>query len=193
MRLLPSAVVAMALMVSVPAAAQVPTQDSASGSGRIIGNSFNIAFQVNARTGPGGDNPVGRFTAADGSTGETLFDGPITCLSVRGNVATMNVMTSVFGPGFSITTELTDNATVGRPDQVVLDITTRTPTDCSPLPAGFISAVLAEGDIAVIDAPAALVSKDQCKNGGWKLYEVFKNQGDCVSFVATKGKNPPTG
>jgi hypothetical protein len=30
-----------------------------------------------------------------------------------------------------------------------------------------------------------------CKNGGWKTYGVFKNQGDCVSFVATGGKNPP--
>jgi hypothetical protein len=36
-------------------------------------------------------------------------------------------------------------------------------------------------------------SKAQCKNGGWKTYGVFKNQGDCVSFVATGGKNPPSG
>jgi Beta-propeller repeat len=35
-------------------------------------------------------------------------------------------------------------------------------------------------------------SKDQCKNGGWQTFGVFKNQGDCVSFVATKGKNPPS-
>ena len=35
-------------------------------------------------------------------------------------------------------------------------------------------------------------STDQCKNGGWKTFGVFKNQGDCVSFVATKGKNPPS-
>jgi hypothetical protein len=32
---------------------------------------------------------------------------------------------------------------------------------------------------------------DQCKKGGWVAYGVFKNQGDCVSFVATKGKNQP--
>jgi hypothetical protein len=32
---------------------------------------------------------------------------------------------------------------------------------------------------------------DQCKKGGWQTYGVFKNQGDCVSFVATAGKNPP--
>jgi len=27
---------------------------------------------------------------------------------------------------------------------------------------------------------------------GWKALGVFKNQGDCVSFVVTKGKNPPS-
>jgi hypothetical protein len=34
-------------------------------------------------------------------------------------------------------------------------------------------------------------SKDQCKNGGWQDFDnpTFKNQGDCVSYVATKGKH----
>jgi hypothetical protein len=37
-------------------------------------------------------------------------------------------------------------------------------------------------------------TKEQCKNGGWKNYGTkFKNQGDCVSFVATGGKNGPAG
>jgi hypothetical protein len=31
----------------------------------------------------------------------------------------------------------------------------------------------------------------QCQNGGWVSFGQFKNQGDCVSFVATVGKNPP--
>jgi hypothetical protein len=31
-------------------------------------------------------------------------------------------------------------------------------------------------------------TKDDCKNGGWESYGVFKNQGDCVSWVATGGK-----
>jgi hypothetical protein len=35
--------------------------------------------------------------------------------------------------------------------------------------------------------------KEDCKNGGWKRYGVFRNQGDCVSYVATGGKNPPSG
>jgi len=38
-------------------------------------------------------------------------------------------------------------------------------------------------------------TKDDCKQGGWQTMidtagNAFKNQGDCVSFFATKGKNP---
>jgi hypothetical protein len=36
--------------------------------------------------------------------------------------------------------------------------------------------------------------KEQCKNGGWQAFNgtaTFRNQGDCVSYVATQGKNPP--
>ncbi len=35
--------------------------------------------------------------------------------------------------------------------------------------------------------------KTSCKNNGWMAFTApaFKNQGDCVSFVATKGKNAP--
>jgi hypothetical protein len=32
---------------------------------------------------------------------------------------------------------------------------------------------------------------DSCKKGGWQGYGVFKNQGDCVSWCATDGRNPP--
>jgi hypothetical protein len=43
--------------------------------------------------------------------------------------------------------------------------------------------------------PATPTSKDDCKDGGWQTFTSpsFKNQGDCVSFVATHGKNPPNG
>ncbi len=40
-------------------------------------------------------------------------------------------------------------------------------------------------------------SADQCKKGGWQSLNEngtkFKNQGDCVSYVATGGKNPANG
>ena len=34
-------------------------------------------------------------------------------------------------------------------------------------------------------------SKEECKDGGWRSFGVFKNQGDCVSFVTTGGRNQP--
>jgi hypothetical protein len=55
------------------------------------------------------------------------------------------------------------------------------------------SATINTGDIVVHDAPPFPTSKDQCKNGGWRNFPGFKNQGDCVSFVATHGRNPPAG
>jgi hypothetical protein len=47
------------------------------------------------------------------------------------------------------------------------------------------------GDAAQNGCPLP-TNKDQCKNGGWTLYgSTFKNQGDCVSYVASRGKNEP--
>jgi hypothetical protein len=48
-------------------------------------------------------------------------------------------------------------------------------------------------NISATLSPALPTTKDECKNGGWQSFDVFKNQGDCVSFVATGGKNPPAG
>ena len=56
------------------------------------------------------------------------------------------------------------------------------------------------GDISVYPSTASAsfsitgpTSTDQCKNGGWQTFGIFKNPGDCVSYVATGGKNPPNG
>jgi hypothetical protein len=55
-----------------------------------------------------------------------------------------------------------------------------------PFPNQFVALNLSANLVPV-------TSKAQCKKGGWKTFGVFKNQGDCVSFVATQGKNPPSG
>jgi len=43
--------------------------------------------------------------------------------------------------------------------------------------------------------PTTQAAKDQCKNGGWRNFTSpsFKNQGDCVSYFATGGRNPGSG
>lgn len=46
----------------------------------------------------------------------------------------------------------------------------------------------------IVPPPSAPETKADCKKGGWMNYGgMFKNQGDCVSFVATNGKNLPVG
>ena len=47
-------------------------------------------------------------------------------------------------------------------------------------------------DAFVVRFATLPTSTEECKNGGWKTFGVFKNQGDCVSFVATRGKNQPS-
>jgi hypothetical protein len=37
------------------------------------------------------------------------------------------------------------------------------------------------------------VAAENCRKGGWQAFGVFKNQGDCVSYVATHGRNVPAG
>ena len=48
-------------------------------------------------------------------------------------------------------------------------------------------------DVAIESVRNLPTSKDQCKKSGWRSFGVFKNQGDCVSFVATRGRNAPAG
>jgi hypothetical protein len=55
--------------------------------------------------------------------------------------------------------------------------------------------VTATGPLSFLSVPT---SKDACKKDGWRslydnLGQPFKNQGDCVSFVATGGTNPAGG
>jgi hypothetical protein len=53
-----------------------------------------------------------------------------------------------------------------------------------------------DGVGAACDTQEVPTSKDDCKGNGWKAFNgiyKFKNQGDCVSYVATAGKNKPNG
>lgn len=43
---------------------------------------------------------------------------------------------------------------------------------------------------SVAPKPVKAESKEDCKNGGWQNFQTeYKNQGDCVSSVVSKGKN----
>jgi hypothetical protein len=164
------------------AAAQLPTEDSVVLiSGPASAGSY-IGIQINAASGPNGENPRGQVEANFG--GLIPLGGPVTCLAVSGQSATINYQDQISGFGIQ-TVQVLD----GQPDTFDALPAGRAPTDCSPLPPTGLGGPLA-GEIRVVDAQPFPTSTDQCKNGGWRNFPGFKNQGDCVSFVATKPSNP---
>jgi hypothetical protein len=179
------AALATATLCVLPAvsSAQVPSQDSVTLSGTATAGSFT-SVTLDATSGPSGESPSGeiRYGVFGGAIQQ---GGPVTCLAVTGSTAILTFTDQVGGFG-STKLQVVD----GQPDTFDLLSLFGSPTDCSPgVPSGLGGSV-SGGDITVVDAPPLPTSKDQCKNGGWQTFG-FKNQGDCVGFVATEGKNPP--
>jgi hypothetical protein len=200
-RLSLASVMAIAGVLVLPhgSGAQVPTQDSATGSGSAA--SVYSTFDFSATSDPVGGSPSGTATWNEFGF---HFEGTVSCLAVSGNQAVIGVdvdtsASSLSFQGFFLT------VVDGGPPGSGLDSFDGTPTsftalgdivptDCTIGFSRFAPAQVTSGDIAVVDAPPLPTSKEQCKDGGWRNFgSTFKNQGDCVSFVATKGKNQPAG
>jgi hypothetical protein len=188
-------------VLAAPAAGQVPTRDSVIGSGTLL--STTISFAISVEGGPGGENPTGTVHSTSGATvpNEFDFDGTATCLNVTRALATTGFrLTSGLNTGRGFLVAFGDGGTGATGEDQVLwfQFIETVPTSCPPAgqrpPGAFPAQIpIQPGGVAIVDAPPFPTSRDQCKNGAWKTFGVFKNQGDCVSFVATKRKNPPSG
>jgi hypothetical protein len=183
-----AAAIVLAVGLAVPgvSGAQVPTQDSVVLTGGPAQAGVFTVIALDATSGPSGENPTGqvRFVAF----GALNVGGPVTCLAVSGSSATINIQDELGGFGV-VTVQVVD----GQPDTFDAVPVGRAATDCSPLPPTGLGGSLSGGDIVVVDAPPLPTSKEQCKDGAWRNFGIFKNQGDCVSFVVTGGNNPPAG
>ena len=209
--LLAATAFAVAVVLAPPAVAQEPTQDSATGSYANV-SLFTLSFEFSARSGPSGEQPAGDFRLVFGETGfppDFDISGTVTCLHVEGNEAVLGIGSGIRG-GAGGTIVAVHDATGSSDDPFdVLGFygTSQPPGsgDCpapSSLPAlvpccsdfwgaNFFASLGSDPTaITVHDAHPLATTKDQCKNGGWSQFG-FENQGDCVSFVATGGKNPP--
>jgi hypothetical protein len=205
----------LGMAVAVPGASgQTPIGDSVTGRATSCFaappfecNFFTI-FDVDARSGPSGENATG---TVDWQRRQSLLfqsgGGPVSCLAVSGNTAIVGAtLTGSAGSTRTLARVVDGGAALGQDSfEAFTEFSFSspppppTPPDCSSFPPSWgglvqtVSGVNDLGDIVVHDAQPLPTSKDECKNGGWKAYGVFKNQGDCVSFVATAGKNPPAG
>ena len=180
---------AVVLALEGTAAAQVPTGDSVIGSGTARFGSPDLAgltvpFNIDVRGGPSGENPAGSLQLL------VPFDDP-TCLAIRsggGQVAdeaVINLRNTL--TGVRVVVRITGGTSGPR---VIGLSTAASANDCSFVPPVSVAEVI-EGGISIVDAPPLPTTKDQCKAGGWRDFGVFKNQGDCVSFVAAGGRNRP--
>jgi hypothetical protein len=201
----------MLLVLTSLASAQAPTGDSVVGQATDCDPGFppeacflfNTSVTVEARSGPAGEAATG--TVAWGVTigrGESGIRGTVTCLAVSGSVAVVGFTGSYFPfspapvPAAGRLRITDGGGPASGADTFEVAFTSGFPPppapDCTaPYPPGGAVEVNDQGDLIVTDAQSLPTTKDQCKNGGWKAYGVFRTQGDCVSFVATKGKNPP--
>jgi hypothetical protein len=177
-------------------------------------------LEVDVASGPAGESTNGTVTlGSSGLTpgGSVFVAGDATCLKVTGQTATIGVtgtwrqggsagaaeyplagllrVEDAGAPGSGADT-VEFAYRIGEPFGPALP----GPTDCSTFPGTFGRDLFwfpdfanDAGDLVVTDTPSPPPSKEECKNGGWRNFPGFKNQGDCVSFVATNGKNQPAG
>lgn len=167
-------------------------EDFVTGAGeRTCVPGFGCAFfALDAHSGPLGENPTG--TARTGlRVGQ--WGGPVTCLTAIGNRAVIGGQ-NLFAER-SYLFEVEDNAASGTPDRFgrfELLPDEPPPTTCphpDDLDTGL--APIESGDLVVHDAvPLVPTTKEECKDGGWRDFPQFKNQGDCVSFVNQGGSSP---
>jgi hypothetical protein len=159
---------------------------------------------VFVQAGPNGENPTGSLV----TSGFLNFSATPTCVNVVGHAAVAGFRIdagTIPSPGLGFISSVQDNGPPvnGRPvDTTIYEgyLFNGAPTSCpapgEPPPPDFAdrgAGPFLSGDVTVVDAPALPTSKDQCKNGGWRNFGVFKNQGDCVSYVETGGKNRQAG
>jgi hypothetical protein len=204
--------VVLALAVPSPGLAQTPTGDSVRGTAvdclEVLSNGLcdSRGVRVDARSGPSGENPTGiiGYSFSGGTPGSTGGgQGDVTCLSVAGNVATIGFTGLESDPFFDVfvagfVTVIDGGGPDSQLDRFGVAFTWQDPSEPRPGPTdctvpGITPWVNDEGDLIVTDTSALPATREQCKHGGWRSFGIFKNQGDCVSFVATKGKNQPSG
>src|SRR5215210_5226149 len=157
---------AVGSLSAASAAAQAPAGDAVVGTAQFGDPVFGPGATLDAHSGPQGENPNGnvRISARSNAAG-----GPVTCLTVVGNRATIGFDNAGFsgGGGFVF---VEDNGTPGAGvDRLDFTLIASPPTACPidpPFPLGAINS----GDLTVTDAQAQPLSKDECKHGGYARF-----------------------
>lgn len=145
---------------------------------------FHIILVFDAHSGPSGESPTGTVRIdIENPSGSGIIDtfdtAQVTCLDVSGNRATIGAQSQ--SDGSSLVFFVEDNDGAGQ-DRSALAVGGPVPSVCPAFPSIGLSPIFG-GDITIHDAPVLPTSKEQCKNGGWRNFPDFRNQGQCVAFI----------
>jgi hypothetical protein len=177
------ALVGFALAI-VPAGSAAKPRDTVTATGHnLILDNFNAtAIDVEAASGPSGEDPRGAGSFA--VLGYPI-SGPVSCLKVTGNVAVIEIDGPLVAPPgtLSIIIRLTDNGGNGQDrfewypvfPEVGRDF------DCETGAPGYFGGPLV-GRAIVRDVPPGPSSRRDCRHGGWADYG-FKSRRQCFRFV----------
>jgi len=157
---------------------------------------FNVSGDGTSTTAnpyPGSFSETGNWTSTSFSATFTIVSGATTitgsksggsgtCDDSGQNAGTLPESASQTGPY---------TATIHTPSGDFVDAG----FSAGSVTAGAFTGTLNETFTSTLPQPVPLAptSFAQCMNNGWRNFPQFKNQGDCVSFVATGGKNPGGG
>lgn len=158
------------------------SQCSASSSGfqfRINGAGADPtqALEVDIVTSEPGAAVEPNFIVPPGTTGYTI----------AAEIQPNGTFSFIFGGGSAqflpaqITVYTFDSVTGTR---AATSFYTTTVTPTTTCPSGSLAG-------AKTPPPPLPTTEAQCKDAGWRAYGIFKNRGDCVSFVSTGGRNKP--
>ncbi len=164
---------------------------TATGNNLITDDFSAVDIDVDASSGPSGENPRG--TASFNPGGMLPISGPVSCLNVKGNVAVLTVQGPFSNaPGFlGFSLRLIDNG--GGGDDVFqywpADPEFPDPLDCRVGALDWFGGTLI-GRAVVTDAPALPTSRRQCRHGGWASFG-FRSKKQCFRFVKRQRHGAP--
>ena len=159
----------------VPACPTSATTVSGGASGPYPGTfTETLSINFSHEIGLGAWGPPGSLTASfEIISGDTTVTGTKTSTDVSGICETGGLPVNSILTGHA---QGSYDATIATPQGAVSD-------------HGFAVTDLSDSftspNTITLAFNEAFVSKDQCKDGGWRNFPQFKNQGDCVKFVQT--------
>jgi hypothetical protein len=176
----------VALALAGVSSAEVPTQDSVTGSGVFFGPAGLFEVAIDARSGPSGENPSGTVRVSPD------FTGQVTCLHVSGNRALVGYV-QADDPSFADAIEIDDNGPVGSYTDTLTENIGPFPTSESncpttlPQPGQTFRAIPPSpprpvpSDFVVVDAQPP-TTYTQCRQGGWAQYG-YTSHAQCIDAV----------